>query len=154
KDEFTGVVVQRRLNANSTQQVVTYTVVVSTDNSSGKLLPYLTAMLQFKVQERKDVLKVPAAALKWRPKKELVAPDVREDFAQRMNRKKEGGGQQAAAGDKDQGERGTVWVSDDGFVRPVRVEIGITDGNMVEVVKVLHGGKLEKDMPLVVGEQS
>ena len=42
-----------------TQNVVTYTVEVTTDNSNGMLLPYLTANVQFEVEEHKDVLVVP-----------------------------------------------------------------------------------------------
>lgn len=68
RDKFEGVVTQRRLNAMSTQNVVTYTVVVSTDNPGGKLLPYLTANVQFLLDSRENVLTVPNAALRWRPK--------------------------------------------------------------------------------------
>ncbi|MFO0845784.1 MAG: efflux RND transporter periplasmic adaptor subunit, partial [Gemmataceae bacterium] len=64
---FAGIVTQIRLNASMTQNVVTYTVVVSTDNESLKLLPYLTANLQFRVAHRDDVLLVPNSALRYRP---------------------------------------------------------------------------------------
>jgi HlyD family secretion protein len=47
KAVFQGRVSQIRLNAQMTQNVVTYTVVVTTDNSDGKLLPYLTANVEF-----------------------------------------------------------------------------------------------------------
>jgi HlyD family secretion protein len=54
---------------------------VDTDNSSGKLLPYLTANLQFEVQKDPNVLMVPNAALRWYPSGvEQVAPDARADF--------------------------------------------------------------------------
>ena len=90
-DVFHGTVGQIRLNATMTQNVVTYTVVVNVDNEDGKLdpysaaaatqgtrnrpdvpagdklLPYLTANLQFKVDERTDALLVPNAALHYRP---------------------------------------------------------------------------------------
>ena len=49
---FRGKVTQIRMNATMTQNVVTYTVIVTTDNSSGKLLPYLTANVQFEVDQR------------------------------------------------------------------------------------------------------
>lgn len=68
RDKFEGYVSQIRLNAMSTQNVVTYTVVVSTDNPGGKLLPYLTANVQFLLDSRENVLTVPNAALRWRPK--------------------------------------------------------------------------------------
>jgi HlyD family secretion protein len=53
KEVFAGKVAQVRLNATVTQNVVTYTVVVETDNSAGKLLPYQTAHLEFGVGTRK-----------------------------------------------------------------------------------------------------
>jgi HlyD family secretion protein len=68
---FQGVVApdQPRLNASMTQIVVTYTVVVNTDNSSGKLLPYLTANLQFEVNRDSNVLLVPNAAQRCRQRR-------------------------------------------------------------------------------------
>src|SRR5207245_1534448 len=67
KDVFAGKVDQIRLNASNTQNVVTYTVVVSTDNASGQLLPYMTANLLFQVDNRPNALLVPNSALRWRP---------------------------------------------------------------------------------------
>jgi len=60
-----------------TQNVVTYTVEVVTDNSSGKLLPYLTANVKFILSHRKNVLLVPNAVLRWMPQPEQIAPDSR-----------------------------------------------------------------------------
>ena len=65
---FRGKVAQIRLDAQSTQNVVLYTVVVAFDNSDLKLLPYLTANLQFEVEEHDDVLLVPNVALRWKPR--------------------------------------------------------------------------------------
>jgi HlyD family secretion protein len=156
---FHGVVGQIRLNASMTQNVVTYTVVVETDNSDGKLLPYLTANLQFQVAEHKDSLLVPNAALRWKPTSpEQVAPDAREDYARSLRRKAgdkaaatagESGGKPAGADkEKDPHERAVVWAQDGPFVRPVKVRIGLSDGAMTEVVK----GDLQPGTALVVGE--
>ena len=71
---FRGTVDQVRLNATMTQNVVTYTVVVATDNMDLRLMPYLTANLQFEVEERQNVLQVPAAALRWRPRLPTCGP--------------------------------------------------------------------------------
>ncbi len=49
---FSGKVSQIRLNASLQQSVVTYGVVVDVDNADGKLLPYMTAKLQFEVARR------------------------------------------------------------------------------------------------------
>ncbi len=102
---FQGAVKQIRLNATMAQSVVTYTVVASVDNSTGKLLPYLTANLRFIVDERKQVLAVPASALRWSPRG-------------------------AASGETTAG----VWVSDGGRPRRIEFTPGLSDGNDVEVV--------------------
>ena len=75
---FHGKVTQIRMNATMTQNVVTYTVVVTTDNSNGKLLPYLTANVQFEVDQRSHVLLVPNAALRWKPQASQIDPAVRK----------------------------------------------------------------------------
>ena len=61
-EKFRGEVTQIRMNAQMTQNVVTYTVIVTTDNFRGKLLPYLTANVQFEVDKRSGALLVPNAA--------------------------------------------------------------------------------------------
>ena len=73
-EAFHGTVRQIRLNATSTSNVVAYTVVVATDNSNMKLLPYLTANIQFEVEKRPGVLQVPNAALRWKPRPAQIAP--------------------------------------------------------------------------------
>ena len=70
---FQGQVGKMRLNATMTQNVVTYTVEVVTDNSDGKLLPYLTANVRFIVSNRTGVLLVPNTALRWTPTAEQMA---------------------------------------------------------------------------------
>jgi len=62
-----GRVKEIRLAATTVQNVVTYTVVVNTSNASGRLLPGMTATLRIITDIRNDVLRVPNAALRWRP---------------------------------------------------------------------------------------
>ena len=76
--DFRGRVTQIRLNATMTQNVVTYTVVVVTDNADGRLLPYLTANLQFEIEQRSNVLLVPNMALRWKPRPPQIDPQVRK----------------------------------------------------------------------------
>ncbi len=90
-DVFHGKIAQIRLNATMTQNVVTYTVVVTTENPDLKLLPYLTADVKFEVQDEKDVLLVPNAALRWQPKPEQIAPDAREAAEQPAGQKAQAG---------------------------------------------------------------
>jgi HlyD family secretion protein len=155
---FKGTVGQVRLNATMTQNVVTYTVEVNTDNSSGKLLPYMTANLQFEIAQRKDVEMVPNAALRWLPSMQQVAPQAREEYAKLQRRKsgsgeRHGGAGQGSAGrsDKDkEASRDTavVWVEEDGFVRPVHVRAGLTDGQFTEI----SGKELTDGLEVVMGE--
>ncbi|GAB4194856.1 MAG: hypothetical protein OHK0024_34860 [Thalassobaculales bacterium] len=64
---FEGTVSQIRLAPKEQQNVVTYTVVISTENADLRLLPGMTASVRIIVDQRSDVLKVSNAALRWRP---------------------------------------------------------------------------------------
>ncbi len=98
---FRGEVSQVRLNATMTQNVVTYTVVVTTPNKDMKLYPYMTASLQFEIEDHENVLMVPNAALRWKPRQQQIAPDIRADTWAAMNRpaksKDAGGGKKEKA---------------------------------------------------------
>ena len=65
--QFRGVVDQVRLAATTTNNVVTYPVVVSVDNGDGTLLPGLTVNAEIEVSNRQGVLKVSNAALRYKP---------------------------------------------------------------------------------------
>lgn len=164
-ETFRGEVEKVRLNAQMTQNVVTYTVEVNTDNSSGKLLPYLTANVQFEVNRASDVLIVPNAALRWTPRPELIAPDARESQTQPSD----GASASASAKNMDRGPARmasgagpgadvaeqasslrpeTVWVKDGQYVRPVPVMAGLTDGIDTQV----ESDELSEADEVVAGE--
>jgi HlyD family secretion protein len=143
---FSGEVGKVRLNATMTQNVVTYTVEVNTDNADGKLLPYLTANVKFVVGERRNVLLVPNAALRWSPQPEQIVPAARGKTKQGAEEPSQG--QPSAAAGKAEPVRGVVWVPEGSLVRPVRLRLGLTDGSMTEV----ESGKLQEGASLVVGE--
>jgi HlyD family secretion protein len=69
-DSFEGEVLRVRLNATMTQNVVTYTVEIATNNADLKLLPYLTANVRFIIDKREQAVAVPNAALRWAPASE------------------------------------------------------------------------------------
>jgi HlyD family secretion protein len=142
---FQGEVGKVRLNATMTQNVVTYTVEVNTDNRGGKLLPYLTANVKFIVGERDNVLLVPNAALRWVPQTDQVAPE----FGATKPRKGRGarGNPPAEAGQEEQAS-GTVWVPQGSLVRPVKIKRGLSDGSLTEVAD----GTLKEGELVVVGE--
>jgi HlyD family secretion protein len=151
---FQGEVGKVRLNANMTQNVVTYTVEVITDNSSGKLLPYLTANVQFELSSSSNVLLVPNAALRWSPRPDQVAAEFRTvlpDSAPR-NGNHENGKQssnhstEAVSGN---GGQGVIWVEQGNYVRPIKVRVGPSDGTVTEV----EGKELQEGLQAVLGEQ-
>jgi HlyD family secretion protein len=148
--DFFGEVGKIRLNATMTQNVVTYTVEVNTENEDLKLLPYLTANLQFEVEQRTNVLLVPNAALRWWPQADRIAPDAREAMAAKAARGKDKARDKspAEAGSKDTAERGTIWVQDGKFVRPIRVRVGYTDGANTEV----SGEGVSEGLEIVIGD--
>jgi HlyD family secretion protein len=138
-----------------TQNVVMYTVEVITDNSSGKLLPYLTAAVQFEQSRRSDVLLVPNAALHWMPKTEQqVTPEFRTSSS---NDSDQGEGQSAAGGSPNQvtqasagrNNQQVIWVPQGSFVRPIAVKAGASDGTMTEV----ESDELTEGLDVVLGEQ-
>lgn len=169
---FRGEVNKIRLNASMTQNVVTYTVEVNTDNRDGRLLPYLTANMRFEVTERKDVLMVANAALRWTPLPQRIAPDAREvtegtaaagtvpvgsDLLTggRVADAGEGRGAGRADGKRKHHTesrpafaRGRVWCRDGEFVRPVEVNVGMSDGTVTEIQSEM----LQEGSEVVIGE--
>jgi HlyD family secretion protein len=142
-ETFTGEVGKVRLNAAMTQNVVNYTVEVLTDNSNGRMLPYLTANVQFEVGRSERVLQVPNAALRFTP------------------RNPPGGGERGGGGEgrarastrpsapTASSSRGTVWVQRGDSVKPIHVKTGLTDGTVTEV----SSNELSEGMEVIVGER-
>ena len=97
---FTGSVRQVRLQSTTEQNIVNYTVVIAVRNQDGKLLPGMTATVEFVVASVADVLKVANAALRFRPPDALLA-EARErmekEFAARRAAMEAGGGRPAGA---------------------------------------------------------
>jgi len=71
--DYSGEVRQVRLNAKTEQNVVTYNVVVDVANTDLALMPGMTANLRVLVETRRDVLRVPIAALRFRPQADPAA---------------------------------------------------------------------------------
>jgi HlyD family secretion protein len=155
-EEFIGTVTKVRLNAMMTQNVVTYTVEVTTPNKDMKLMPYLTANVKFLVDKREGVKLIPNAALRWRPPVAHVHPDYRSEYEQSLKRRAAAmaeGGASKSNEEKNQQNRGTVWIEEEGFARPVKVHTGLTDSLQTEVLEVLDKDKniLDVDTPVITG---
>ena len=150
---FEGEVGKVRLNANMTQNVVTYTVEVITDNSSGKLLPYLTANVTFELYRKQDVLMVPKEALRWSPLPKQVVPEFRKYFESTENDNRPENVQQtssdASAEKNESSNERILWIKEGNFVRPVVVTMGASNDTMAEVT----GEDLKEGLEFVVGVQ-
>lgn len=150
-ETFTGKVGKIRLNASMTQNVVTYTVEVVTDNSHGRLLPYLTADVQFEINNRLGVLLVPNSALRWEPPIELINPLHRSEAG--TNRPSLPLTRTSSSAPENQSTmegQGTLWLLEESYVRPLHVQIGLTDGLVTEV----SGEKLAENTVVVTGIES
>jgi HlyD family secretion protein len=152
---FTGTVGLIRLNATMTNNVVTYTVEVLTDNPAdkhhpnGKLLPYLTANLTFLVGRRTGVLTVPNEALRWKPDATQVVAEARAAYQESSQRRSaRDAGKEGREGAKDGLHHGTVWVPEGEYVRPVQVQVGMTAATRSEIL----GGGLSTQQAVVTGE--
>jgi HlyD family secretion protein len=75
-ETFNGIVTQIRKAPQVVQNVVTYTVIVGVDNPSGKLMPGMTANVKLVVAQKPSVIKVPNAALRFRPAGVEAPPSV------------------------------------------------------------------------------
>lgn len=115
---FHGVVKQRRLNPTTLQNVVTYDVVVSVDNPELILMPGMTAYVNIVVAQRKNVLLVPNAALRFKPAETAGKKNVRPKSQE---------GHKKAAGR-------TVYVLEKDQLKPVSIATGITDNKFTEVL--------------------
>ena len=149
---FTGEVQQIRLNPTTTQNVVTYNVRVSLENPDHILLPGMTAYVSIGVAQRKDALLVPNAALRFKISDSDEAGDKTADKpAQAGGPGRNGarnGGEGRGRDKKKEGASGRVYVVEGRSVKPVQVQIGITDNRNSEIV----GGDLKPGDTVVVGD--
>ena len=160
---FKGEVKQVRLNPTTVSNVVTYDVVVNVDNPEQILLPGMTAYVNIAVAERKDVLLVPNAALRYKPAdseiQKLPANPARQPLQAVMpeewrqpSRGSQGGKPKDAkqlSGHPRDTFAGKVYVLENGKLKPVSVTLGITDNRNTEIV----GGELKPGDQIVIGEE-
>jgi HlyD family secretion protein len=136
-----------RFNPQMISNVVTYTVVVSAENSDLALIPYQTTNLSFIVANKDKALLVPNSAIRWQPTKEQIAPDQRAAYFQLKNKKR-------GPTDPDAQDHSQVWtLGDDGFVHYIDIHTGLSDGVRTEVLELTGGGELPEHTRLVVGEE-
>jgi len=140
---FMGAVTQIRENATNVQNVITYDVVIRFDNSELKLFPGMTANVRILTDRQTDVVKLPNAAVRFRPAD--AAPNPDKGGGDKGDKKGGGGGfAKGGFGGFGQGGQGkgrgsggfqTVYtLGEDGKPKAVRVRVGVGDGNFVAVL--------------------
>jgi HlyD family secretion protein len=175
--KFKGTVKQVRLQSTVDQNIVEYTVVIGVKNTDGRLLPGMTATVDFITQQAQNVLKVANAALRFRPSETLMAEArarLQKQFADRMGANGEHrpgaeGGSGAAAGGSQHEHTGgqpggfpgggmngngqshmpsfLFYLDKTGQLSMMPVHVGISDGQFTEV----KGPFLEDGMQVITG---
>lgn len=132
-DTFEGEVKQVRQEATTTNNVVTYEVVISAPNADLKLKPGLTANVTIYTAERKGVLSVPSKALRFTPQKETVGKMKIVDVANAKNK---------------------VWTIEGNSIVAHKVNIGMTDGTNTQIVGgIAEGTKVVAGLNVMGGEE-
>ena len=119
-DIFNGEVTQVRQEATTESNVVTYEVVISAPNQDLKLKPGLTANVTIFTLERNQVLTIPAKALRFTPNKNLLTEG--EEII-------------------DCDGKNKTWVREGQNFKAIPVNIGITNGNVTEIVSGIKAGQ-------------
>jgi HlyD family secretion protein len=131
-EPFTGTVQQVRLQSKTQDNVVNYTAVVGVRNASGKLLPGMTATVQFLTGTANDVLIVPNSALRIKPTPALMAQSQTPILLS----------------DAQEPGSAILWTLDAaGTLNPVRVHTGLSDETHTEV----SGQNLKPGTKIVIG---
>jgi HlyD family secretion protein len=139
---FAGTVQQVRLQSKTQDNVVDYTVVVGVKNTTGKLLPGMTATAQFITGNAQDVLVVPNSALRIRPTPTMLAQAQHAAGTNDSHRNVIG------MDDSQRANLAILWtLDDDKTPRPVRVHTGLSDANNTEVA----GQNLGVGTKIVIG---
>jgi HlyD family secretion protein len=148
-ETFRGKVVQIRQAAINVQNVITYDAVIAVSNPDLKLFPGMTANVKILVDRQEKVLKIPNAALRFRPPDFKEQPKRAGDASVRTAQgPPTGEGAPGFRGARKAGGDQTIWVlGDDRKLRPVTVKLGITDGSFSEVTE----GNLREGQEVIVG---
>ena len=118
-DTFEGVVTQVRQEATTTNNVVTYEVVISAPNADLKLKPGLTANVTIFTAEKNNVLSVPSKALRYTPTVETIGKKYKIQDCNGKNK---------------------VWTLEGNVLKAHAVKIGISDGSHTEIISGISNG--------------
>jgi HlyD family secretion protein len=157
--KFNSDIVQLRLNAQTLQNVVTYTAVMNVANPGEKLMPGMTASITIPVARRDNVLRVANAALRFKP--DLSDQQQKEVSAKLGAFRQQSQGNNQQQGDKQTAPLGTqsgagkprqiqiIWMlSANNTLEPHFIYTGITDGRVTEIVS----GNVNEGDAVVIGQ--
>jgi HlyD family secretion protein len=152
--EFTGQVRLVQLQPQTVQNVVTYTTVIDVPNDDELLKPGMTSTVSIEIERADDVLRVPAAALRFAPSEQVLKefpaadaePATADAPADRRLRQGSGGpGRRASS--TGAAAPAAVWQLVDGRLHRVPVRAGVSDGTQVAIsTTALHEGA-----PIITG---
>jgi HlyD family secretion protein len=139
---FDGVVRQVRNAPTTTSGVVTYDAVIDVDNKDKTLRPGMTANVTFVLAQVADAVKIPNAALRFKPSREVMMV-MREASGRgsgsggsgRRGNRGSGSGGSGGPGGRDLGDKKMLWKLENGKPRMVIVKPGLTDGSATELVE-------------------
>lgn len=154
-NSFEGSVDQVRLQSNISENVVTYTVIVKVDNSDMRLLPGMTATVEFVVETADNALIVPNAALRFRATESMTEEleARREERRQEREYSEEGGRQgrpgmrPGASGQMPEDMAILYFIDEDGRLDAAPCRTGLSDGSST----VIESRRIEEGMQLIAG---
>jgi len=141
--KFPAEVRDVRFGSEVVQGVVTYKAVLAIENSELLIRPGMTATAQVVVQELKDALTVPNAALRFSPAAEQKPSG---GFLKSLLPSGPSASRRPPSKQDEGGRNQKVWVLRDGAPVAIPVTIGSTDGRITEIVK----GEISPGQPLIV----
>jgi len=128
---FNGTVSQIRKSPVLTQNVVTYTVIVSVENKDLKLMPGMTADVTIEIMRKQNVLKIPISALRFRPESEANDEKIGEEKTKDKTIKK-------------------VYLLRKGRPVPIELKVGLEGDEYVEVLS----GDIKENEEVIVEQLS
>ena len=144
---FDGVVRQVRNAPTMTSGVVTYDAVIDVENKEKALRPGMTANVTFVLAQVADAIKIPNAALRFKPSRDVIAA-LREASGRGSNQRGSGSGRRRGSngelqgrgsgrgpGGRDLGDKKMLWKLENGKPRMVIVKPGLTDGSATELLE-------------------
>jgi HlyD family secretion protein len=152
-DLFVGKIYQIRKSSTTTQNVVTYPVVIETTNPGLKLFPGMTANISFEIETKEKVLRLPAAALRFVPTAQQVRPEDRKYVEDTTTDASKVTTIKSATEKADQSrnrQHRNVWVQDGDLLRAVPLTLGLIENQYAEIID----GDLKEGQPVVVGVEA